>query len=394
VDVRRLATEIQQQFPADFLMRLGCQGTRWIEEMVRSNDSAQPPTSHLLLLAFLGIGLDEFFGCDPEPEPSPKEQPEDLICRNPVCPAKGSQVSEYFREIYSNPLKGTVEFYRCSVCGQVQQRCAAGRERIWVREYGPLWREKLTTLWHDPSQGYREMTAILGRCADTIKSQAIKAGLPIPRPGQEKISIQRFRHLLKSKSEARQAKINEMRARWLDLRAKFSDRNLRALRGSCPAVYATLYRYDRQWLLANQPKLRRWWPKGVPRSDWQSRDEVLSNHISLAASHLRPGLRPGQRLTPSALAKAVGLRDWLIHRLAKLPRCRSVLLRDSDATVDFALRILSLGPEVEGIWFVSEQRRGRLIVKHCDESLIQAKWSGFQLDRWAADNFPRCLSEN
>jgi hypothetical protein len=385
IDVRRLARDLDSFFPRDLLVRLGCDNARWIEELVRHNNSGQPPICHLLLITFLGVELDEFFAPTCENVRSPRQKPLNLTCGNTVCPNKNQPTSVFIHDNFSNALNGLVESYRCEVCGQVQQRCVSGYERVWVRDYGPLWKAELVSLWRNPRQGYREMSRILGRCADTIKSQAIKSGLPIPRPGQKRTSVQRFRHLFVSKMDVRLKKIRGLRKQWLKIRTRFPSTNARALRKSCPKIYATLYRYDRKWLLKNQPKGRRWWPKGVPRLDWAARDEALAQKIKLTAARLRSHLKPGERLTPSALARAVGFRGWLVHRFSKLPKCRAALILNADATVNYFSRHFQFGQEVDGVWFqtqagLPEKEDGsaaRLgpngLVKDCEMIFLQVK---------------------
>lgn len=352
VDIGKLLAVVQSNCSAEYLKGVGCVGQRWIEEVVRKNESAQPPIRHLLLLACVGEQLQALLE-PPNPQlvsTVPIERAA-ITCQNHLCPARNNRAAAFKAEVFCKPLGGMVEVYECPTCGQVQRRCTAGHERIWVREYGFLWHAKLKALWHDPSQGYREMSKALGRSSDTIKSQAIKAGLPIPRPGETKTSVRRFRHLLTSRASSRDRKIAELRRKWLDARRIHPNWNSSQLRRSFPAVYGSLYRYDWDWLMAHQPVTRRWWPKGIPRCDWPARDAALAHVISAKAKALKSRANPGNRLTPLALAKAVGIDTWLNSRLDKLPKSRWALINEADTTVDFAMRHVVRMPGVDAAFF-------------------------------------------
>ena len=133
-----------------------------------------------------------------------------------------------------------------------------------------------------------------------------------------------------------------LRERWLKAKQQWPDFGTRGLRDKLPAVYATLCRYDRAWLSANQPKNRRFWPKGRVRVNWRERDLRLCEKLHTVANQLRNQLKPAQRLTPATLAKAVGLKYWAGSRLKRLPNSRFILIGESDTTQDFAIRFLGL----------------------------------------------------
>lgn len=261
VCIQRLHQDLRDSYSAGLLARLGCHTDHWLMHLVRSSDSIQPPIRHLLLLSFLGASLRDFFGEENLGAVKPPEK-SNIACQNNLCPVRGTQVAVFVREEFSNPMGGYVEFYRCETCGQTRLRCLAGHERTWIRDYGFLWKKKLTQLWNDPSLGFRQMMRILGCSADTVKSQALKTGLAFPRPGRKRTSILRFKHLLRSKSTVLAKKIEHLRTRWLSVWRRNAGDSIRKLRIRAPAVYASLYRYDRAWLKANQPIKQQWWPKG------------------------------------------------------------------------------------------------------------------------------------
>jgi len=122
--------------------------------------------------------------------------------------------------------------------------------------------------------------------------------------------------LLIPKAEKRQQKIMRLRKRWLAAKRLYPDLGARGLREKLPTVYATLCRYDRNWLKAHQPPHKR----REPSVNWDGRDEALRRNLELAAGRL-PGATPWQ------LARAAGMKGWLSDRLSKLPRARKTWLR-------------------------------------------------------------------
>jgi hypothetical protein len=213
-------------------------------------------------------------------------------------------------------LGGTVETYSCGVCGQIQARCAVGRERTWIRDYGPLWRSKLIDLWADEPLGLRSISNVLRVSCDTTRKAAFKLGLPLSRKGHKTLSVQSYPHLIIPKTERRRRKIDRLRREWLDNKERYPKLGMRGLREINPAVYATLYRYDREWLRANQP------PRKVRALvvDWDERDRNLCRKLESAACDRTA-------VTQYKLTRSAGINGWVSDRLAKLPRARQTLQR-------------------------------------------------------------------
>ena len=146
---------------------------------------------------------------------------------------------------------------------------------------------------------------------DAVRKNALKIGLPLKRPGRPRsLSTNAYRHLLISKSEKRQKKVNSARKRWVAALERLPDCGMRVLRGKLPSVYMILWRYDRAWLKIHQPprKLRR------KQVDWAARDHVLVRKLELAAQVLNP--------TPCRIARAAGVNGWLKDKFALLPLAR------------------------------------------------------------------------
>ncbi len=213
-------------------------------------------------------------------------------------------------------LKGLIETYRCQKCGQVQAQCCVGHMRTWVRDYGPLWRTRLAELWADPALSLRAISRVLKVSCDTTRKNAFKLSLPLNRVGHRPLSVRSYPHLLVPKAQKRVQKVENLRKRWLAAQQQHPELTSRGLRQKSPAVYATLFRYDRDWLKLHQTPRK-------PRMlsvNWNERDEVMCRKLETAACRLQP-------VTPGRLARAVGMNGWISDRLSRLPRARKTFQR-------------------------------------------------------------------
>ncbi len=318
VRMAALLQDIQSFYGSRFLQRLGCRGQHWLVRMLRSSVSFQQPIRHLLLLHFIGVGLENLFEPKPlgETASSTPVRPANLTCDNHLCPERGKPASGFVGAERSSMLGGVIETYICGSCGQVKARCCAGHERTWVRDYGPLWRARLAALWGDSSLGLSGIASALQVGCDAARRNGLKMGLPRARPGHPLLSARSYPHLLVSKSEKRRQRIETLRERWLAGKRRRPELGTRGLRKKLPAVYATLYRYDRDWLQAHLPPPKR----RAKTIDWTERDAALCRQLELAAGG-------AQNLTPGRLAHAAGVTIWISNRLSRLPRAKSTLLK-------------------------------------------------------------------
>jgi hypothetical protein len=128
------------------------------------------------------------------------------------------------------------------------------------------------------------------------------------------------------------------RQAWVALAASRPLLGKKALRGVAPALYARLYRNDRDWLLA--------WRRNaaatagrVRRLDWSSRDASVEALVrEQAADTLRQV--PARRVSRSHVLGALGLRALVAHRGALLPRTLAALSEVCETVEAFQLRRL------------------------------------------------------
>ena len=305
----RLLDDVCTFYPRGLLENLGCRNHYWLAHMVRSRASMVQPIRHLLLVNFLGASLEELFGQKPVALDvlTAVNQP-NLACVNFLCPDHGKQTSEFIKAERRNIMGGVVEAYRCDSCGQVQGRCCVGHERTWVRDFGPLWRKRLAELWNDRSMSLRSIAEALRVSCDAVRKAALKMNLPLKRPGQwRSLSTKAYQHLLISKADRRQKKVDSARKRWLAGRERNPDMGMRGLKEKYQSVYMLLWRYDRAWLKAHQP------PRRQRRQlvDWASRDRAMVQKLESVARS--PGI------TKTRLARVAGINGWLDDKFTRLP---------------------------------------------------------------------------
>ena len=319
VRLGKLHADIKAFYPIDFLRSLGCAGSNWLVRLVHPHDSSQQPIRHLLLLNFLSGDLDDLLApanCVAEAPLQPMvKTPANLACANHLCSKHGNPTGKFLRTEQSSMLRGKIDLFQCYECGQLQARCKAGHSRIWIRDYGHLWRKRLAELWATPGVSMRAIAKELRVSCDTVRKYVVKLKLPLKRNGcWRTMSVQAFSHLLVSKQSKRQKKVERLRKKWLEAWQKHPGFGVRALRDLVPSVYATLYRYDREWLKVNQPSTRQ--PK--PKVDWGQRDQLMCQRLKASVDQC-------DKLTPSRLARCAGVTGWVSDRFARLPKAGKLL---------------------------------------------------------------------
>lgn len=113
-----------------------------------------------------------------------------------------------------------------------------------------------------------------------------------------------------------QAAKTHARQRWLKARQEAPELNNKALRLLLPAVYAWLYRNDREWLQAHAGPRLPCAPK--VRVCWDQRDIELAHLVEQAALEIAQA-EPHKRITLQALYKKLPLLHMRLGAIARLP---------------------------------------------------------------------------
>jgi hypothetical protein len=180
--------------------------------------------------------------------------------------------------------------------------------------------------------------------------------------------------------------INEWRREWLKLQEEVPNQDARLARQKNPALHNRLSKYDRDWLYSKVdqiPGWRRQWSKlldEVPnrsrnlarqkngwlfsklsrydpdwfyndpqsrpeiiiaqRIDWEGRDKIWGPMLRAAALKIRSAV-PFRQISRTAMIKEAGLDpSSILHRLDRLPACRSALNECPETVDDYRERRL------------------------------------------------------
>jgi len=131
--------------------------------------------------------------------------------------------------------------------------------------------------------------------------------------------------------------IESHRREWNELVKKNPKCGTKQLRSSAPALYAWLYRNDRSWLAKHKPARQRASAVRL-HVDWAKRDEELAGHIATIAAHIKNHPSRLNRVTVTAIGRALGKQSLFEAALAKLPLTRSVIESVLESDEDFAVR--------------------------------------------------------
>lgn len=126
------------------------------------------------------------------------------------------------------------------------------------------------------------------------------------------------------------------RRSWERLAAANPDAGKKELRAQAPALYARLYRSDREWLLAWQP-LTALYVGQRRRVNWQDRDARYEELVRQQAKRVLHE-DPLRRVTRNRVLGALGLRAVLAHRPALLPRTCAALAEICESVDAFQVR--------------------------------------------------------
>jgi len=346
VDVHMFMQMFKKYYPARLLRLLHCEleedvQENWLLRLVRTPHGAQHPIHHLLLMHFLGQTAESFFGSLGEDRPFGAGP---WPCLNPVCRRYHLPSVEECQVVYSPHVRGKpIGTFRCA-CGFVYSRTGPDAKpddqykRSKIKSFGTLWETRLQTLWQDETASLRAMARQLGVDPLTVKHQALRMGLPFPRPVNI-CSRPRVRQKTTAPSlqNSERASLKAYRTTWLTMMQANLGEGITILRSKAPGVYTWLYRNDKAWLQAHRPPSKK--PKLRPsRVDWEKRDLQLVEEVKAAALRLRSLSGRPVALTTSAIGREIGQLALLQQHLDKLPRTAEALEEYIESQEAYAVR--------------------------------------------------------
>jgi len=346
---KKLTKEFVQFYGEEFLtlvqssIEIGSENN-WLADMVRGSKRASHPIRHLLLARFLGITISDLFyrqltykpfGDGPWP------------CLNPAAEHYLKPVVKQLKISYSNDTKRPVGTFSCD-CGFVyvrtgpdvteESRYKVGR----IKKFGHVWEAKLKELV-EKGLSLRQTAKLMGADPKTVKKYAAKLGLETYWDKRSKQELIQY----KGSSITNADKKDYYRGEWLKLMNQYPDKSKTELRQLNKAVYAWLYRNDKEWLKFNSPepiyKYRN------ARVDWDKRDEEILDKVKVVVEEMLNSTEKPERITISLIGSKLGIRGLLEKHLDKMPLTKQYLDSVEESRRDFQLRRVK--------WAVQELKR-------------------------------------
>jgi hypothetical protein len=311
----------------------------WLGHLLRKSNTAVAPLRHLLLLTTLNVDLERFFypaSFKQTLQPTP-ESIGSWPCLNPVCKHRGE--SRIDQAQLEPPDTNNVRHVtiRCRDCGftyQLREGEETPTRANCIIDYGATWKNSLREKWADTGITLRSMARTLGVDPKTVKQRAVELRLSFPRKGKRPVTT---KGLYVAKRRDKTKDLESHRRAWIDLGKNNPTYGTKQLRALAPALYAWLYRNDLRWLVHHKPARKK---PLVARAhvNWANRDEELVGHIATIAAQIKNRVGQPQRVTVTAIGRALGKQSLFEAALAKLPLTRSVINSVLESGEEFAVR--------------------------------------------------------
>lgn len=266
-------------------------------------------------------------------------------CVNALCPDYGSSRGIVYKRPSNKQHERIVCCSRCGMQYYLHQDSARSI-RIVVR--GELWDDCLRSGIAAKQQSLRQLARKLGVDPTTVKRHAQRLNLSVPwnAPAMRQSSPSVDHDLLGRK-----------RIEWTRLRESKPSAPRKELRRLVPALWAWLYRNDREWFFSHQPTKRQV-VSTHQRVDWDSRDRQLSLALVSCVRDVHQRARRPIRVTRAELARRLGNTQIFRNSVIRhLPRTARTARRVVESTKDFAERRIA--------WAVDQYR---------SEATIPERW--------------------
>lgn len=314
----------------DLLEKLNCAinygQDNWLSKLVRKPRTTAHPIKHILLIRFIGLTPEQFFEEDMVYHPFGKGP---WLCLNAAADHYKQPVIDDCKVTRDYKTGVPVGTFTCS-CGFVYSRRGPDKEESdqfkigRIKEFGPVWREKLIQLKIKEERGLRETARILNVDPGTVKNQLEKLKQEeMDTPSANNFEIER----------------NKYRTNWLKAVESNEGKSKTEIRKIAQAEYAWLYRHDREWLDTNSPKPLKRRKYSDNRVDWAKRDNEIAEKVKeVANEELNNPLKKPERLTISSIGKKIGELSLLQKHLNKLPKTKKLLGDVIESIEEFQIR--------------------------------------------------------
>lgn len=331
VRVRELIEVFRHFYGDDLLARLNCsveysEADNWIMKLVRKPRTSMHPVRHILMMRFLDMTPNQFFGQVERYHPFGNGP---WLCLNPVANHFGKPVvagCEITRDYKSSVPVGT---FSCS-CGFVYSRRGpdssdADKFKVGrIKKFGHVWDKEILRLKNEEKLNQRQIALRMHCDPTTVKKQLKRLEDGSVCDAKEFVVLEDDR--VKRRSD------------WLTLMENNQSRSKTELRSLRPKDYTWLYRYDRQWLDEHSPALQRRIKYADKRVDWQKRDYDLSEKVMAVINEELNGKTKPERVCISAIGKKIRQLAVMQKHIEKLPLTMAVIVAATESIDDFQVR--------------------------------------------------------
>lgn len=331
VRVREFIDAFRHFYGDDLLEKLNCEvdyyhADSWIMKLVRKPRASMHPVRHILLMRFLGMTPNQFFGQVETYHPFGNGP---WLCLNPVANHYGETAITECKVTrdYKSPVP--VGTFACN-CGFIYSRKGTdathddkfkiGR----IKEFGHVWDRELLRLKKEEKLNQRQISLRMKCDPTTVKNQLKRL---------EEGAVKKVHMFISSENER-----IKRRSNWLNLMESNPEMTKTDLRKIQPKDFTWLYKYDQQWLEENSPTLRRGQKYADKRVDWGKRDEELSKKVKLIIDEELSGKMKPIRICVSSIGKKVGRLALLQKHIEKLPLTMTVIETYAESIDDIQVR--------------------------------------------------------
>ncbi|MDK2824777.1 MAG: hypothetical protein PWP71_2695, partial [Clostridia bacterium] len=149
----------------------------------------------------------------------------------------------------------------------------------------------------------RQTAKLMGADPKTVKKYAAKLGLETYWDKRSKRELIQY----KGSSITNADKKDYYRGEWLKLMNHYPDKSKTELRQLNKAVYAWLYRNDKEWLKFNSPEPI--YKYKNTRVDWDKRDKEILAKVKVVVEEMLYSTEKPERITISLIGSKLGIRD-------------------------------------------------------------------------------------
>ncbi len=343
--VRRTALikALKVYFSKEFLQRLGCGLERrytWVHRLIHSNQRAQHPLQHLLMMQYLGVTAQEFFGLPVARLPFGVGP---WPCLNRANDHFGQPLVGEYELTVTQKARSPKGSFRC-VCGFAYYRVGpdeSGQARYQADGLimtGLAWEKALAESYG--KWPLDELAKHFCVTVKTIEQQLVRLGLITSSDqGGEIAKSLSFGHNKDRKPETAQYMelVEAKRKLWLKAVKKNPDAGRDALRIKHSFLHYWLSKNDREWLDVHLPR-RKPYVKTSSHVDWSERDKEIARAVREEAERIRSA--PGRPLwvTGTGIAKNIGKLAVVSKRGDLLPKTIKLLAEVTESAEDYAVR--------------------------------------------------------